>query len=206
MARLTRKLLSALGVEDEAKQDEIIAAHVETVDALKAERDKAKEDADKLSEVQKELDALKAEKTKWENDPYKGQYEDLKAEYEKYKKGIETKETTAKKEAVYRKALKKAGISERRIDAIVKVSTEAIEQIELNDDGEAKEEDKLVSDVGKTWEDFKVETGNRGTNPPTPPGGNPGGEGGQPSRAAQVAARYWANKYGAPKNDGGKTQ
>ena len=48
---LTRKFLKALGIEDE-KVDEIISAHTETVDALKAERDGYKADAEKLPGVQ----------------------------------------------------------------------------------------------------------------------------------------------------------
>ena len=38
---LTRKMLSAMGI-DEDKQDEIINAHVEVVNALKEERDRSK--------------------------------------------------------------------------------------------------------------------------------------------------------------------
>ena len=55
----TRKMLKAMGIEDE-KIDQIIDAHSETVDALKADRDAYKEDAAKLAAVQKELDELKA--------------------------------------------------------------------------------------------------------------------------------------------------
>ena len=57
---LTRKMLKAMGIEDE-KIDTIIEAHTETVDALKKERDGYKESADKLADVQKELDGLKAD-------------------------------------------------------------------------------------------------------------------------------------------------
>ena len=56
---LTRKFLSALGIE-EAKIDEIISAHADTVNALKEQRDGYKADADKLPAVQKALDDLKA--------------------------------------------------------------------------------------------------------------------------------------------------
>ena len=55
---LTRKFLSALGIEAD-KVDEIISAHTETVEALKNERDTFKADAEKLTGVQKELDDLK---------------------------------------------------------------------------------------------------------------------------------------------------
>ena len=52
-------MLKAMNIEEE-KIDQIIDAHSETVDALKAERDGFKEDAAKLAAVQKELDELKA--------------------------------------------------------------------------------------------------------------------------------------------------
>ena len=60
---LTRKFLSALGIE-EAKIDEIISAHADTVNALKEQRDGYKADADKLPTVQRELDDLKAVMTR----------------------------------------------------------------------------------------------------------------------------------------------
>ena len=44
---LTRKFLTALGIEAD-KVDEIINAHAETVDALKAERDTYKDKAEKF--------------------------------------------------------------------------------------------------------------------------------------------------------------
>ena len=47
---LTRRSLKAMGIEDE-KIDEIIAAHAETVDALKEQRDNYKAQADELAEV-----------------------------------------------------------------------------------------------------------------------------------------------------------
>jgi hypothetical protein len=59
---LTRKMLRAMGIEDE-KIDEIITAHTETVDALKEQRDQYKADAEKLPNVQKELQGLKESET-----------------------------------------------------------------------------------------------------------------------------------------------
>ena len=43
----TRKMLKALGIEED-KIDQIMDAHVEVVDALKADRDTYKADAEKL--------------------------------------------------------------------------------------------------------------------------------------------------------------
>lgn len=54
---LSRKFLAALGIED-AKVDEIIQAHTDTVNGLKDEIEKYKADAEKLPGVQKELKNL----------------------------------------------------------------------------------------------------------------------------------------------------
>lgn len=56
---ITRKFLKAMGIEDD-KIEQIIDAHTETVDGLKADVDKYREDALKLPDVQKELNDLKA--------------------------------------------------------------------------------------------------------------------------------------------------
>ena len=56
---LTRKMLKAMGIEDE-KIDQIIEEHVESVDGLKAERDRYKAAAKDAEALSAELDALKA--------------------------------------------------------------------------------------------------------------------------------------------------
>ena len=67
----TRKMLKALGIEDD-KIEQIIEAHTEVTDALKADRDKYKEDAEQLPHVQDELDKLKEKVDK--KDPYEDKY------------------------------------------------------------------------------------------------------------------------------------
>ena len=52
---LTRKMLKAMGIEDE-KIDQIIEEHAESVNALKAQRDELKEAAGKADGYKKELD------------------------------------------------------------------------------------------------------------------------------------------------------
>lgn len=100
---LTRKLLKALGIEDE-KVEEIISAHTETVDGLKEQRDAYKADADKLSALQRQPDAAE------ENgkDAWKVKYDALKEDFETYKTDVAAKETKAAKAAAYRALLKSA--------------------------------------------------------------------------------------------------
>lgn len=69
---LTRRLLEGLGVEGKTVES-IIEAHSETVNALKAERDKYREGAERAADLQKQLEEAKADTS----------FADLKKEYDK---------------------------------------------------------------------------------------------------------------------------
>lgn len=161
---LTRKFLSAMGIEDD-KVDEIITAHTDTVNALKEQRDKYKEDAEKLPTVQKKLDELEAQDDK--EDPYKEKYEKLQVEFDTFKEGVENEKIKAKKNKAYRELIKKAGVSEKRIDAIMKVTN--IDNVELDENGEIKNADKIVENIKKEWSDFIVTETQKGADTTTPP-------------------------------------
>ena len=161
---LTRKFLSALGIE-EAKIDEIISAHADTVNALKEQRDGYKADADKLPTVQRELDDLKASQSG--DDPYKEKYEKKAKEFDDYKKGVEAKELKRSKSAAYKQVLKELKAS--HVDSILKASQSELEKIELDENGKIKDVDKLKESIKKEWADFIVEEGQQGANTATPP-------------------------------------
>ncbi len=166
---LTRKFLTALGVEAE-KVDEIINAHTETVDALKEDRDKYKADAEKLPAVQGELDNLKA--TMAENDgknPFEVKYNEVKDEFEQYKASIEAEKTKKSKEEAYKSLLLESGISEKRLNKILQVSSDEIEKIELDAEGKIKNSADLKKNIEKEWEDFIVKAGTAGANVDNPP-------------------------------------
>lgn len=190
---LTRKFLSALGIEAE-KIDEIIEAHTDTVNALKDEREKYKKDAETLPAIQKELDDLKEAAEKDQENPYKAQYEDLKKEYDQYKADVDAKETTAKKKEAYRSLLKQIGVSEKRIDSILKVSQ--IDKVELDKDGEIKDADDLKKSLKEEWADFIVQEETKGAETKTPPAGTGTGSERTLSRAAQVVAKHNEMVYG----------
>lgn len=166
---LTRKFLSAFGIEED-KVDEIIKAHTETVDALKEQRDSYKADAEKLPAVQKELDDLKAAAEKGDKDPYKVKYEALKEDFDKFKNEQKEKETHAKKESAYRALLEEAGISEKRIASVLKVSD--VDAIEFAEDGKVKDADTLKASIKEEWEDFIVTKETQGAPTATPPAGS----------------------------------
>ena len=161
---LTRKFLSALGIE-EAKIDEIISAHADTVNALKEQRDGYKADADKLPTVQRELDDLKASQSG--DDPYKEKYENKAREFDEYKKSVEAKELKRSKSAAYKQVLKELKAS--HVDSILKASQSELEKIELDENGKIKDVDKLKESIKKEWADFIVEEGKQGANTANPP-------------------------------------
>ena len=160
----TRKFLSALGIEQD-KIDEIIQAHTEVTDALKEERDKYKEDAGKLPEIEKQLNELKEQVSG--EDPYKEKLEKLQKEYDDYKADVEAQATTAKKEKALRNLLKEIGLPDRRMDAVVRISD--ISKIELTEDGNVKDGDKLKESLKAEYKDLIPTTRTEGASSATPP-------------------------------------
>ena len=160
----TRKMLKAMGIEEE-KIDQIIDAHSETVDALKADRDAYKEDAAKLAAVQKELDELKAKG----DDGYKAKYEAEKAAHDALKADIAAKETKQAKTEAYRELLKGANIDEKRIATILRAEAPTIDKIELDADGKIKNAEQYTESIKSDWADFIVTQSAKGTNTATPP-------------------------------------
>ena len=197
MASLTRKFLEALNVEEKA-QDQIIDMHSEVLKAIIAERDKYKEDAEKLPEIQKQLDDLKAKQS--EDDPselekVKKELADKTAEFEKYKGDIEAKETKAKKETAYRKLLKDAGIGEKYLDIVVKANQDEINNIAFDKEGKVKDSDKITAGMKDSLSAFVVTTQQKGADVQNPPAGN-GGDTSKPSRAAELFKQHAENMYG----------
>ena len=163
---LTRKFLEALGIE-QAKIDEIISAHTEVTDSLKADRDSYKEKAEKYDQTKTELDKAKSELDKVNKDEYKTKYESLEAEFNKYKTDIAEKEVKVKKEEAYKKMLKEIGVNEKSIDAILKVKD--LNTIKLDDKGEIVDVDTLKESEKKDWEGFIIKSEVGGQDPSTPP-------------------------------------
>lgn len=165
---VTRKMLKAMGIEDE-KIDQIIEAHTETVDALKEQRDGFKAEAEKLVTVQAELNKLKDEAAKngGENNSYKVKYDALKEEFDKFKTDVETKETTAKIREAYKGLLKDAGVSEKRIDAVLKVTD--LSAVKLDAEGKLEGAEELTKSIKTEWADFITKDGKQGAETATPP-------------------------------------
>lgn len=130
---------------------------------------------DKLTEI----DALKGEKQNAEDkatsaEKWKTKYDALKEDFEAYKKDITAKETKATRANAYKELLKEAGVSEKRLDAILKVTDVA--SLEMGEDGKFKDSAKILENIKSEWADFITTTETHGASTATPPTNNGGGK------------------------------
>ena len=178
---LTRKMLKAMGIEEE-KIDQIIEAHSETVDSLKADRDNYKKGADQLKSVREELDELKAKG----DDGWKEKHDKLKGEFDTYKKDVEAKETHSKKVEAYRAILKDAGLSEKGIEKAIKYAE--WDKIELEADGKLKGASDHIKAAKEEWAEYVTTTTTTGAKTSNPPANN-GGSGNGKTREEILAIK-----------------
>lgn len=166
---LTRKFLTALGIESE-KVDEIIDAHVATVDALKEQIAQAKDDVDELAKAKAKIEELTKQIDENKSDEvFKVKYEALKEEFKSYKSDIEAKATRETKVNAYRKLLESAGVSEKRIDSIIKVSGDVVDGIKFDAENNVVGADELTEGIKTEWADFIVTEGIKGADVAKPP-------------------------------------
>lgn len=175
-----KEILSKAGVDSEHMKDavnEIIEGHTTSIEALREERDTYKAQAQKAEDLQKQLEKaqkdLKDATSDEAENKYKTKYEMLKEEYKEYKKGIEEKATKESKSKAYKELLKEAGISDKRIESVLKVSD--IDSIEFDDDGNIKNKDELLNGIKEEWSDFIQTADVQGANTENPPA-NTGGK------------------------------
>ena len=176
---LTRAFLKGMGLNDE-QIGSIIEAHTETVDGLKNQIATLKVDADKLPGVQKQLDELKANN----GDDWKAKAEKAESDFAAFKAEVAKKATRSAKETAYRALLKKAGIADKRIDTVIKVTD--FDGITLDKDNKISDADKLEGTIKTEWADFIESSHKEGADPAKPPAGS----GGNSGNVSPVVAMY----------------
>lgn len=162
---LTVKMLKGLGLTDE-QREAILEEHANTVSEIKTERDRFKQDAEKLAEVQRQLDDLKENG----NDGYKDKYEKEHQAFEDYKSGITAKEAKAAKEKAARAYLKSKGITDdASLDLAMMAASDEITKLEM--DGEKiKDTAGLDGLLSGTLAKLVTHSQTEGTKTPTPAG------------------------------------
>lgn len=168
---LTRSFLEALGIEA-PKIEEIIRGHTESVTALKDKISGLENQAKKADGVQKELDALKAEISSGKN-PEKAKFDALKKEYDAYKEKTEKEAENRAKTAAVRSLLKDIGVSEKRLDTVLKVTS--LDDIKLTEKGEIENASDLKKSMKTEWADFITSEETHGVGAANPPANNGGG-------------------------------
>lgn len=125
---ITRKMLKGMGLTED-QQDTILEAHTETVNEIKAERDRLKADAEKLPAVQKQLDDLKAAG----DDGFEAKYNAEKKAFADYKAEITAKETKAAKEKAVRAYFESKNIEGANLNIAMRSSGAEIDAVVLED-------------------------------------------------------------------------
>lgn len=164
---LTRKLLKGMGLTDE-QVDTIIEAHGDTVDGLKKDIQRYKDDAEKLPGVQKELDDLKKD-----GGDYKAKYDKEHKDFQEYKDGITKKEAAAAKEKAARAYFESKGIPAKSMGLVIRGAKNEIEGLEL--DGEKIKDAKALDDLlSGDYKGLIGRTKKTGTETETPPDASDG--------------------------------
>lgn len=167
---LSRSMLNGMGLSAE-QVSAIIEAHAETVEALKAERDGFKADAENAAGVKKELDELKKSISSGED--WQQKYKDTLEEYEGYKKQQEENALREHKSKAYRSLLKETGIADKYVDTVMNVTD--FKGMELDKENKLKNADKLSDVIKEKYSGFIVQTGTEGAKVPTPINNSGGG-------------------------------
>lgn len=192
-----KKILKAAGLDEgeafDNAVDQIIAGNKESIEALREERNGAKNE---LATVIKELNEIKSNGTENENS-LKNEIADIKKQFDDYKASVESEKSLIEKKALYKSLLKSSNIDEKRIDSIIRVTD--FTNINVKD-GKLENESDLKSGITKDWSDFVVSETVKGTETATPPENEPVKQN-YYGRARAITQEYLSNLYGVQKTD-----
>lgn len=147
--------------KDDDMVNAIMEEHVAVVDGLKQKMDSLKEQADKAADLQKQLEGLQG------GENWQEKYEKEHNAFEDYKKQAAKDAEAAKVKAAYRKLLADEGISEKRLDSILKVTD--LSKIKLDKEGNLENADELKKAINTEWSDFKTTVTEKGATVDKPP-------------------------------------
>lgn len=159
---LTRKMLSAMGIESD-KIDQIIESHTDTIEGLKKQANEVMKQAEKVPVLEKEIEDLKAAQP---TEDWEKKYSDLKAEYDSYKSDVADEQTKAEKAHLYRSMLREAGVDEKRIDAIMKVTD--LDKVNV-ENGAITDSEAVKKAISDEWGAFITRTSTQGASVDEPP-------------------------------------
>lgn len=156
----SRSFLKATGLSDE-QITAVMEEHTAVTDALKSQRDGYKEQAEKAADLQKQLEGLQS------GEDFKQKYEDEHKAFEDFKSKTAQDAAAAKVRTAYRKLLAEEGISEKRIDSIIKITD--FSNMKLDKEDNLDNMDDLRSAINKEWSEFKTTVTTQGAKVENPP-------------------------------------
>lgn len=159
---LTQAMLKAMGIEDE-KREQILEAHQGVLESIKKERDELREQAAKVPALEKQVEDMKAAQP---TEDWEKKYGELQAEFESYKSQVATERAEQEKARLYRSMLREAGVDEKRIDSIMKVTD--LSGISVSE-GAIADADTVKETIAKEWGDFIAHTNTQGASVENPP-------------------------------------
>lgn len=159
---LTRKMLSAIGIEQE-KIDQIIESHADTVNGLKEKASELQKQAERVPSLEKQIEELKAAQP---TEDWEEKYKELKAEYEDFRQKVDDERATQEKSRLYRAMLREAGVDEKRFDSIMKLTD--LSEIKV-EDGKIEDAESVKKSIADEWGDFIVQKSTHGAPVDDPP-------------------------------------
>lgn len=148
----TRKMLEAMGIETD-KVESIMEAHLEVVNGLKADRDKYR-------------DALEGVDT---TKDWKSEYDKEHAAFEAFKAEQNGKDERRAKEKAFAAMLAEAGVADKYRAKILRMSTDAIDALKLDGEGQPAKRDELIASIKQDWGEFIPSIAVESHKPATPP-------------------------------------
>lgn len=170
---LTRKMLKAMGIEDD-KADQIIEAHAESVDALKKQRDDAKAEADSVPGLRKQLEEAQKAAEAAAGDDTAAKLKSVQDEFEAYRADVEAREARATAERLFREQLRAAKVDDRYADLAVKDMDPSQYAVKDGAFEDADAVEKAVAGFAEKYPQFITSTSTQGAstgNPPAKSGG-----------------------------------
>lgn len=187
---LTRKQLSDWGITGEVA-DLVISAHVETVDAVKAERDEYANKSVELADALAELEEAKTYKSDAEK--YRLEAETAIAAKAALEKQIQDSENETRRTAAITKLLTAEHFHPKGIEKIIQFSGIA-QKAKLNEQGEIANADEITALAVGGWGEYQGKVEKFEHVPKNQP--NNGGGSNQPSRASEIYKRVHKNMFG----------
>lgn len=161
---LTNALLKSMGIEGD-QRDQIMAAHQETLQSIKDERDGLRDTAARVPALEKEIEDLKAAQP---TEDWEARYNAEHDAFEAFKAKSEKEQADKERADLYRALLLEQGVDPKRVDAIMRVTD--LGEVSVKD-GQLEDGEALAESIRTEWADFVTKTITKGASVDDPPGG-----------------------------------